>query len=159
MKNRNVLLMAGLVLAAAVASAQQPAAGTHVVVAARDVVWGAAPPVLKAGAQFAVIAGDPGQPGPFVIRLKVPAGYTIAPHWHPSDENLTVISGTFAVGMGDTLDAKAAQDLAPGAFALMPAQMRHYAVARTAAVVQVHGTGPFTLNYVNPADDPRTSAK
>jgi len=160
MKNRNAVLAAGLALAAAsMAGAQQPAASTHVIVTGTDLVWGPAPTVLKAGAQIAAVAGDPRQPGPYVARLKLPAGYTIAPHWHPTDENLTVISGTFAVGMGDTFDDKAAKDLAPGGFALMPAQMHHYAVARTAVVVQVHGPGPFTIVYVNPKDDPQTSAK
>jgi len=159
MRTRALLAPALLVAAAAgVASAQQPA-GTHVIVAGREIVWGPAPPVLKAGAQFAVVAGDPGQPGPYVVRLKVPAGYVIAPHFHPTDENVTVISGTFALGMGDKLDAKAAKDLPAGGFALMPAQMHHYAVARTAVVVQVHGIGPFQITYVNPADDPSQAKK
>jgi quercetin dioxygenase-like cupin family protein len=159
MRTRALLAPALLVAAAAgVASAQQPA-GTHVIKAGKEIVWGPAPPVLKAGAQFAVVAGDPGQPGPYVVRLKVPAGYVIAPHFHPTDENVTVISGTFALGMGDKLDAKAAKDLPAGGFALMPAQMHHYAVARTAVVVQVHGTGPFQITYVNPADDPSQAKK
>lgn len=156
MRSRALFGVAAVVFLAAgtVASAQQPAASTHVMVTGKDVVWAPVPPVLNPGAQFAVISGNPGQPGPFVIRLKVPAGYKIAPHWHPTDEHVTVISGTFALGMGDTIDAKAAKDLSAGGYALLPAEMHHFAVARTATVVQVHGVGPFTLNYVNPADDP-----
>jgi hypothetical protein len=103
---------------------------------------------------MAVVAGDPSKAAPFVVRLKMPAGYKINPHWHPTDENVTVISGTFAVAMGDTFTAAGMKSLPAGAFALLPAQMHHYAMAKTPAVVQVHAVGPFALTYVNPADDP-----
>jgi len=88
----------------------------------------------------------------------MPAGYKIAPHWHPTDEHVTVLSGTFSLGMGETFDAKAAKPLAPGGYALLPAEMRHFAWTKGGATVQVHGMGPFVLNYVNPADDPSRSA-
>jgi len=119
-----------------------------------EVKWGDAPPNLEKGASFAVISGDPSTGGPYVIRLKMPAGYKVAPHWHPTAENITVISGTFALGMGEKFDAAALKELGPGGYGLMPAEMRHFAMAKTAVVVQVHGTGPFALTYVNPADDP-----
>jgi hypothetical protein len=93
-----------------------------------------------------------------VLRAKMPAGYKIPPHWHPTDENVTVISGTVAFGMGDKFVAADMKEVPGGGFALMPATMRHYFLAKTAAVIQVHGTGPFTLTYVNPADDPRAPA-
>lgn len=131
-----------------------PPPGPHTVLRADKVVWGDAPPNLPAGAKLAVISGDPSMPGPFVVRLQVPAGYTIAPHWHPTDEHVTVLVGTFALGMGDTLDKAAMQDLPAGGYALMPAEMHHYALAKTAATLQIHANGPFVLNYVNPADDP-----
>jgi ketosteroid isomerase-like protein len=131
----------------------------HVVVANADLKWGEPPPALPRGAKVALIAGDPGQPVPFAIRLQVPVGYKIAPHWHPTDENVTVLSGTFAVGMGETFDQGAMKDVPAGGYAVLPAQMRHYAMAKTAATVQVHGVGPFALTYVNPADDPRNQAK
>jgi ChrR-like protein with cupin domain len=130
----------------------------HVIMAPAEMKWGPAPPVLPAGATFTVIAGDPGQAGPFAIRLKCPAGYKIAPHWHPTNENVTVISGTFALGMGDKFDPASMKSLMAGGYALMPAEMHHYAMAKTATVVQVHGMGPFALTYVNPADDPRNAA-
>jgi anti-sigma factor ChrR (cupin superfamily) len=104
---------------------------------------------------IAVVSGDPGQAAPFVLRLKAPAGYKIPPHWHPTDEHVTVLSGSFAVGMGEKFDPTAMKTLPAGGFARMPAEMRHFAMAKTATTVQVHGTGPFALNYVNPADDPR----
>jgi quercetin dioxygenase-like cupin family protein len=142
---------------AAVAFAQQPAAAppAHVMTAGADLVWGDPPPALGPGAKLAVLAGNPGAPGPFVVRFQAPAGYRIAPHWHPTEENVTVLSGTFAMGMGETFDEKALKDLPAGGYAKMPAEMRHYALAKTAVTLQVHGTGPFTLTYVNPADDPR----
>jgi quercetin dioxygenase-like cupin family protein len=93
-----------------------------------------------------------------VVRLKMPAGYKIAPHWHPTDEHVTVISGTFALGMGEKFDQKTMKDLPAGGYALLPADMRHFALAKTNSTVQVHGMGPFALTYVNPADDPSKRA-
>ncbi len=126
----------------------------HVATAASAVAWGDAPPVLPAGAKIAVVSGDPGKTGLFTLRLQMPAGYTIAPHWHPTDEHVTVLSGTFALGMGEKLDKASMKDLSSGGYALLPAEMRHYAMAKGATTVQVSGMGPFMLNYVNPADDP-----
>jgi quercetin dioxygenase-like cupin family protein len=120
-----------------------------------DLKWGDPPPVFEKGANFTVVSGDPGKEGPFVVRLKMPAGYKINPHYHPTDENVTVLSGTFQIGMGDKFDESTMRALPAGGFVLLPAQMHHYAMAKTAAVVQVHGTGPFQLTYVNPADDPQ----
>jgi quercetin dioxygenase-like cupin family protein len=88
----------------------------------------------------------------------MPAGYKIAPHWHPTDEHVTVLSGKFALGMGEKLNEAAAKEIAAGGYALLPAEMRHFAVAKTEAIVQVHGMGPFALTYVNPADDPSKRA-
>jgi quercetin dioxygenase-like cupin family protein len=95
---------------------------------------------------------------PFVVRLKMPAGYKINRHFHPTDENVTVISGTFAVAMGDAFAAAGMKTLPAGGFALLPAQMHHYAMAKVPTVVQVHAVGPFALTYVNPADDPSKRA-
>jgi quercetin dioxygenase-like cupin family protein len=122
-----------------------------------------APSVLKwqpfspggPGVSVAVLSGDPEKPGPFVLRIKSPAGAKVPPHWHPTDENITVVSGTFAVGMGDAFDAKALKTVPAGSYLLLPREMRHFALSRTPTVVQVHGTGPFQVNFVNPADDPR----
>jgi quercetin dioxygenase-like cupin family protein len=130
----------------------------HVLVTAPEIKWGDPPPVFERGASFAVISGDPGKSGLFVVRLKMPAGYKIAPHWHPTDEHVTVLAGTFALGMGEKLDQAAAKEIAAGGYALLPAEMRHFAVAKTEATVQVHGMGPFALTYVNPADDPSKRA-
>jgi quercetin dioxygenase-like cupin family protein len=152
---RTTLAVGAVSLAlAAAATAQMAPKSAHVIVGAPELTWGPAPPVFEKGAQMAVVSGDPGKAGPFVVRLKAPAGFKVMPHFHPTDENITVISGTFALGMGDKFDAAALKDLAPGGFALMPAEMHHFAMAKTAVIAQVHGTGPFALTYVNPADDP-----
>jgi quercetin dioxygenase-like cupin family protein len=150
-----LLLMSGR--GPVVAQQGAAAASSHIVSTAAELKWGEAPPVLPKGAKMAVLSGDPGQAGPFAVRLRMPAGYRIAPHWHPTDEHVTVIAGTFSMGMGDKFDAKALKALPAGGYALMPAQPRHYATTRGGATVQVHGTGPFQITYVNPADDPSKS--
>ena len=130
-------------------------AGTHVLMPATALKWGGAPPGLPEGARAAVVSGDPSQAQPYVLRAQLPAGYRIPPHWHPTMENITVLSGTVALGMGETFDEKAMQDVPAGGFASVPADMRHFFMAKTAATIQVHGMGPFGITYINPADDPR----
>jgi quercetin dioxygenase-like cupin family protein len=147
-------LLCVLVFVTGVTAQDRMTPSTHVMVEGASVQWGLAPPMLNKGAQIAVLSGNPGQAGPFVIRLQMPAGYKIAPHWHPTDEHVTVLSGTFSLGQGDTFDPKATKSLSPGGYALLPAEMRHFAWTKDGATVQVHGTGPFVVNYVNPADDP-----
>lgn len=124
------------------------------IVPAASVKWMDAPPFLPKGAKLAVLVGDPSKPEPFTVRLQMPDGYKIAPHTHPTDEHVTVMSGTFRAAMGEKWDDKALGDFAPGSYANMAAGMAHYAAARGLTVVQVHGMGPFVVNYVNPADDP-----
>ena len=126
----------------------------HTMLAPGDVKWVDPPPSLPKGSRLAVIAGDPTQAQPFVIRAQVPAGYKVPPHWHPGDENLTILSGTVAVGMGDQFDESRMTAVPAGGYAALPAQTHHYFLAKTAATFQVHGMGPFVINYINPADDP-----
>ena len=109
---------------------------------------------LMPGVEMTVLFGNPSQSGPYTLRLRISDGTKIAPHWHPEDENLTVIRGEFMVGMGDKFDTTSLQDLPVGSFAMMPKQMHHFAQAKGETVVQLHGAGPFVINYVNPADDP-----
>jgi hypothetical protein len=136
------------------AAAAVAPASSHVLITPMELKWGDAPPALPKGARFAVLSGDPGLAGPFTIRLKLPAGYKIAPHWHPTDENVTVVSGTFSLGSGEKFDQKSMKALPVGGYALLPAEMHHYAWTKSGATVQVYGMGPFVINYVNPADDP-----
>jgi mannose-6-phosphate isomerase-like protein (cupin superfamily) len=133
-------------------AAPAPATGAHVVLPPAKVTWGPMPPGLPPGAKMAVISGDPGKEGPFVIRGQLPPNYLIAPHWHPTDEHVTVLSGSVAMGMGDKVDK--GEELVAGGYAALPARMPHYLTTKTGATVQVHGMGPFAITYVNPADDP-----
>ena len=119
------------------------------------ILYGPAPAFVPAGAQLAVLEGDPtATSGNYTVRLKMPAGYRIAPHWHPKRENVTVISGTFKVGMGDRFDEKNMMSFPAGSFAYLDPDMHHYAMATGEVVVQIHGMAPVQFNYVNPADDP-----
>src|SRR5262245_35459009 len=130
-------------------------AAEHVMLGPQDIRWQPAPPVLPAGAEIAVLDGDPGKAGQsFVIRLKFPDRYRIAPHWHPTDENIAVIQGTFRLGMGDAAAETAMHTLPAGSFAKMPREVRHFATTTGETIVQIHGAGPFVINYVNPSDDP-----
>ena len=122
-----------------------------------QIKYGPPPPFVAPGAQLAVVEGDPtASSGDFTIRLKMPDGYKIAPHWHPKRENVTVISGNFKVGMGDTFDESKMKTFAAGSFAFMDPAMHHYAMASGEVVVQVHGMSPLQFNYVNPSDQPGT---
>ena len=121
--------------------------------------WGDPPPVLAKGAKFAVLQGDPGKPGPFVVRLSGPAGYKVLPHWHTNVENVTVISGTVLLGMGDKWDAKSMKAIKAGSFGSIPGKTNHFALFKGPTVIQLHGEGPFDLVYVNPDDDPQKAAK
>jgi ketosteroid isomerase-like protein len=124
---------------------------------AGDIKWGPAPPVIPQQVKFAVISGDPMGTGPYTIRLKLPANFDVAAHFHPVDEAATVISGDFYLAMGDKLDRnnKEAVKLQPGGFAYAPAGMHHYGwTGSEETVLQINGNGPFGLTYVNPDDDP-----
>jgi hypothetical protein len=124
---------------------------------AADIKWGDAPPDIPKGAALAVLSGDPAKKAPFTMRLKMPAGYKIPPHWHSNDEQLTIISGNFVLHMGDTMDAPASA-LTAGGFHFLPAKMHHAAETKAETIVQVSGTGPFDIHYLNPADNPNQSA-
>ena len=117
-----------------------------------DIQWGPAPAVFPPGAEFAVLQGDPSKAEPFTVRLRLPNGYKIPPHTHPTAENVTVLSGTFLAGMGTRFVESEMQAFGRDAFASIPADHPHYAMARGLTVVQVHAIGPFVLTYVNPAD-------
>ena len=130
----------------------------HMLMGSSSVKWGPPPPVVPAGAKFAVIDGDPALAGPVTVRIAMPAGYKIPPHWHPTDEYVTVLSGSLSLGMGDTPDPAHATMLKAGGFAVAPAKMHHYASTKTGATIQLHFMGPFALTYVNPTDDPTHGA-
>jgi quercetin dioxygenase-like cupin family protein len=123
------------------------------------IVWNDGPPSLPKGAQIAVLEGDPNKEGPFVFRVKVPDGYRIPPHTHPKTERVTIISGTFNIGMGDKVDEKAFKTMPAGTYGYWEAGMKHFVSIKGETVVQFHGMGPWSIQYVNPKDDPRNQTK
>jgi quercetin dioxygenase-like cupin family protein len=130
------------------------AADQHQVMMSPDkIAWGPTPPGLPPGAQGAILLGDPDKEGPFVVRVKAPAGYVVPPHHHSKDEMVTVLSGKTGMAMGETVEKDSRKILAPGGFAYMPAGMVHYAWCEEESVIS--GNGPFDIIYANPKDDPR----
>jgi quercetin dioxygenase-like cupin family protein len=171
---RRVLLLFVLTAFASIAAAGQDAAhaghggmkegaqhgaGAMGIYAPAEVAWKDGPGSLPAGAKFAVLEGDPAKEGPFTMRLWFPDGYRIPPHFHAKVEHVTVVSGSFNLGMGDKFDQAATREMPAGSFGFWAAGMRHYAWTRGETVVQLHGTGPWTITYVNSADDPRNAKK
>jgi quercetin dioxygenase-like cupin family protein len=130
---------------------------SHVISTPQEAQWGPAPPFIPAGAQIAVLAGDPTKPAPYAVRLKFPANYTIAPHSHPTDENVVVTSGSFTIGMGDTLSKTSGKTMPVGGYARMPANMNHFAYTTSETTIILYGVGPVEFKYVNPSDDPRNA--
>ena len=132
----------------------------HLVVTPDQVKWGPGPPSLPPGAQMAALEGDRSKAGaPFTIRAKLPDGYRVPPHWHATDERIVVLQGTFGMGLGERFDTAVGRELPVGSYAVTPKAVRHFVWAKGETVIQVSGTGPFEINYVNPADDPRKASK
>lgn len=166
-----LLLLCGIVLAqepskkpaahgAKKAAAAEKAAPKKTAFTPDEIAWGPPPPFVEPEAQLAVLEGNPtGSVGDYTVRVKMPAGYKIAPHWHPKQENVTVISGTLKVGMGDQLDESKTQSFAAGSFAGIAPKMHHYAIADGETTIQIHGMAPLAIVYVNPSDDPRNKNK
>jgi quercetin dioxygenase-like cupin family protein len=129
--------------------------GEHHAFEADDVTFQPGPPTLPVGAQFAVLVGNPAEEGPFVMRLKFPAGYDIPPHRHPKEEQVTVLSGGFGMALGEAHDRDAASLMGPGSFVRIPRGDAHFAWTEEETVVQINAMGPFGIEYVDPKDDPR----
>lgn len=128
---------------------------SHMIFLPKDIQWQDGPESLPKGAKVAVLEGDPAKEGLFTMRLKFPADYRIPPHWHPMLENVTVITGTLYLGMGDTFDTETATPLPVGSFAYMQPRIHHFAFTHKETIVQLHAIGPWSIAYVNPQDDPR----
>ena len=150
------VLILGGVLAAFATGVNGLTQTAHVMAALNEATWGPAPPMLPPGAQIAVLAGDPTKPVAYVARLKFPANYTIPAHSHPTDENVTVVSGDLFLGMGNAVDKSSAKALGIGGFGLLPAHMNHFAFTKQETTVVLFGKGPVEFKYVKQADDPRT---
>jgi quercetin dioxygenase-like cupin family protein len=150
-------LITVIALAGVASAATAETMDGHTIVAPQQIKWAPAPAVLPPGAEVAVLFGDPTKEGLFAMRLKLPAGYSVPPHTHPVDEVVTVISGTFALGMGETADQSKAQALPAGSFFALPPDTAHYVFIDEETVIQISTVGPWGLTYVNPEDDPRKS--
>lgn len=120
-----------------------------------EIEWQDGPGSFQPGSQFSVLEGDPGEQGVFNMRIKMPDGFKISPHWHPNVERVTVISGTFRLGHGEVADFDSAEPLSAGSYFSMPPEMVHYAIAEGETIIQLKTIGPWEINYVNPNDDPR----
>lgn len=127
----------------------------HVIVPPDAIKWVDGPASLPPGAKMAVLEGDPTKPGEFVMRLKLPDGMKILPHIHAKDERVTVLTGTLYLGMGEKFDEKVAKEMPAGTYGRTAAGMKHFGYVKGETVLQLHGTGPWSVEYVNPADDPR----
>jgi quercetin dioxygenase-like cupin family protein len=121
--------------------------------------WTAGPASLRAGARVAVLEGDPTREGVFTMRLWLPNGFEVAPHSHTQVEHVTVVSGVLHFGMGEKFDRAATRPMPAGSFGYWPIGMKHFAWAEGETVLQLHGRGPWTVTYVNAADDPRRPAR
>jgi hypothetical protein len=128
-------------------------------VAGDKIEWQKGPPSLPPGCMIAVLEGDPMKEGPFVFRLKLPNGYRVPAHTHPKMERITVISGTFNIGMGGRFDEKATTAMEAGAYGYWAAGMKHFVWVRGETILQFHGWGPWSIHYVHPEDDPRRHGK
>jgi hypothetical protein len=132
----------------------------HVMVLPDAIQWGPASPKLPPGAQMAVLLGNPSAPGElYVFRVKLPDGFSVPPHWHPMDENVTVLNGTMMLGFGERFDAAALRELPAGTYATLPKEQPHFNRMKGETILQFHGIGPYDIVYVNAADDPSRSSR
>ena len=143
-----------IVLALFATSAWAQHAGHHQAVNAADLKWSEVPSLPK-GAQIALIEGPMSQAVPFTVRLKFPANYAIPPHTHPAVERVTVLTGTFHMGMGEKFNRGGTEPVRAGDMMIMQPGTAHYAWTEAETIVQLHGTGPWGITYINPNDDPR----
>lgn len=153
-----VALLAGIALGAD--DAKKPAGHAkekeQEILTPADMKWQPGPTTLAKGAEVVILEGDPSKDGPFVMRIKLPDGFKVLPHTHPKDERVTIITGTLYLGHGATFDEKAAKAMPAGSYGVTAAGMKHFGWVKGETVLQLHGTGPWSIEYVNPADDPRS---
>jgi hypothetical protein len=152
------LLSFAFVSAAPLPSDKKEPAGhksDHEIVTPADIKWQDGPATLQKGAQMVILEGDPSKDGPFVMRVKLPDGFRVMPHTHPKDERVTVITGTLYLGMGAKFDEKGGKAMPAGSYGRTEAGMKHFGWVKGETILQLHGTGPWAIDYVNPEDDPR----
>lgn len=158
--NRSVIITVAIAAAllcgiGGAAASEEQQAPAHVMVTPDDLDWQPVPS-LPEGARGAVLEGNPAAEGPFTMRLSLPAGYTIPVHTHPVTERVTVLSGTFHIGVGETLDRAAAHALPAGGLMVMEGGLAMYGfTGDEPTVIQLNGDGPWGITYLDPGDDPR----
>lgn len=147
MRLLHLALAAALALSYGVASAQTGTAAAPTIVTMDTTKWMPGTGMMK-GLQVAVLSGDPMKSGPYVVRLRIPANTTLPPHYHGEVENVTIISGSLWVGIGDKFDESALKEFGPGTFISVPANLHHYAMTKTETIIQIHGMGPSSMSAV-----------
>ena len=152
-----VLVLSGV--AGPAAELKKKPVGAWALYVPSEIRWTAGPESLPPGAKVAILEGDPLKEGFFTMRLLLPDGYRVAPHWHPKVERLTIISGTVNLGTGDRFDATATKALPAGTYSSMPPRMTHFAWTTGETVLQLSSIGPWQVIYVDPADDPRNKRR
>ena len=157
--SRLTIIVAAFALALTGSPSGAQSQANHKVFDPASIKWGPGPAALRPGARAALLYGDPTKGGLFVMRLRLPANFRVAPHTHPRPEILTVISGSFRLGNGRTADRAKTRRLGAGSFSALGPNMPHYAFTDEETVIQVSTTGPWAVNYLNPADDPRIKPK
>lgn len=150
-----VLSAPGMRAQQAVPKNTEAAPAKHVMIAANDIKWGPAPPGLPAGAEAAILDGDPGKPAVYTLRVKAPDGYMVPPHWHPADEHLTVLSGSLMMATGSKWDDNALHEATAGSYMKMTRRVNHFVQTKGETIFQVSAMGPFAITYVDPKEDPR----
>ena len=155
MKRWMLLALSAAVVASPGVAKTKPAAAPK---APAELKWMDAPAALPHGGQMAVVSGDPSKKGMFTIHLKAPANYAVPPHWHPTDEKVTLVSGKMVYGMSDQLSRSNGQPLAVGQSVVMKAKEHHWVFTGDGAEVELTAMGPFMITYVDPKDDPRNVA-
>ena len=153
-KMKNTLIALSVAVACLGVPGSWAESAHHMMVTPDELKWADAPSVPP-GVKVTVIEGPLNEAGPIIFRLKFPADYKLPAHWHPGIEHVTVISGTFNMGTGDKLDASKTQPLSAGSVAIMQPKTNHFAWTKEETIIQVHGVGPWAINYVDPTDDPR----
>lgn len=147
-KNLSIVL-SGAVAVAIVSGFALAASMAPTIVIAGQEHWNAGTGMMK-GAQVAVLAGNPATSGLYIVRVKVPAGAVFGPHYHNETENVTVVSGTLWVGLGDKVNKAKLVALPAGSFVHVPGKLHHYALTKTPTVLDITGIGPETMMAIKP---------
>ena len=131
----------------------------NTLVAPTDIRWGPGPAILPPGAQEVRLYGDPTKAGLFAMRFKLPKGYSVPPHTLSKAGLFTVISGTFRIGMGETVDPSKATAMPAGSFVALAPSTPHFVSVDEETIVQLNNIGPWEISYIDPKEDPRRKAK